>query len=426
MENYLSANEQVEFQRHQILKGVEKRLSSGRVSLFDLFYVNSGSLENELPSICASYVFLDPEGIKKFIGITAPKEITEKELNETKEMASVFASENKYWEYVIVIIDARLRNNKEDLVECIISDIMDFNNKSYDGDNVSIAEREKRCEAIQNLLKTDLGDYQEFYRQLYNKFRFLLAISWFDNFHKLLLKKYLSILPHRDLVEAPAGDLSFFTKTQKRFRERILQQENGDTLLNKLAKRYFDTKYMIKIESGIQRLMPSNDIEGLQYWGDEERIFDDKIELDYDQMIKKGVGNVVPGYDAIVYMGHDWNAFNRTKYNLDNLPDLTVRGYRFRIFYPDLKDKNTAPKYTLQPNLVKLCKNKADEHYSYTAIRFDAGPPYLPIAFRIVDKKWDEYRNGGFVSNFHNSVFTFQIAFRASLYYKGYTPEQLY
>ena len=413
---------QQEFESKRILRGVEKRISEGRPNLFDLFFVNSGALPSQLPLICASYVLLNPDGVSKFIGLKTPKPITQKELQETKELAQILAPYTKYWEYIVVILEQKLQEHPDNLLTDIMNDILTFDQQK----DVSIAEKEMRCNLILTNLKNDIEDHQEFYQQLYHKLRFLLAISWFDNFHKTLLKKYLDIIPHRDLVEVPEGDVTLYTKAQRRFRARVLQQENGSNIFNKIAKQFFDTRYLVKAESKSAHRTPSEDIEGLQYWGDEEQLFDDIIELNYDGMVRNTKNKTVPDYEAIVYMGHDWNEHNRKRFNLDNLPETTVRGYRFKIFYPNLVDKNTAPNFSLQPNLVKYCTTQADNRYRYTAIVFNAGAPYLPIAFRIVDKKWDVYRNGGFQSSFHNGVFVFQISFRASLYYQGYLPAQLY
>jgi hypothetical protein len=103
-----------------------------------------------------------------------------------------------------------------------------------------------------------------------------------------------------------------------------------------------------------------------------------------------------------------------------------VRGYKFRVFYPELHDKLKAPTFAIDADLVPRGETPPDPRYKYTAIVFEAGHPYLPIAFRIIDKQWDTYRNDGYVSTFHNGVFTFQFAFKASLYYQGNLPQQLY
>jgi hypothetical protein len=168
--------------------------------------------------------------------------------------------------------------------------------------------------------------------------------------------------------------------------------------------------------------VPANSLEDQHYWGDEEVGFDDRIEVP----VKNVRGRVLPQYEAISYLGIDWNAYNRAKYDEDHPPPKTIRGYRFRIFYPNTADKTRAPTFVLDKNLIDPKATPPDPRYTYTTIVFEAGDPYLPIAFRIIDKQWDTYRNDGYISSFRNGVFTFQFAFKASLYHQGYQPKQLY
>lgn len=55
-----------------------------------------------------------------------------------------------------------------------------------------------------------------------------------------------------------------------------------------------------------------------------------------------------PIYINRVRVSCDWNnKYNQTHYNDDNPPPKTVQGYKFNIFYPDLKDKEKTPQYYL-------------------------------------------------------------------------------
>jgi hypothetical protein len=42
---------------------------------------------------------------------------------------------------------------------------------------------------------------------------------------------------------------------------------------------------------------------------------------------------------------------------MDNPPPKIVQGYKFNIFYPDMIDKNTTPKYTVVRKDCKLIRN---------------------------------------------------------------------
>ena len=64
--------------------------------------------------------------------------------------------------------------------------------------------------------------------------------------------------------------------------------------------------------------------------------------------------------------GYEWNKYNQTHYDYDNLPPRVIQGYKFNIFYPDLIDKKKTPEYVLEPT----------ENPQFCIIKFKAGPPY--------------------------------------------------
>ena len=411
--------DQEEFERQRLIKGVNQRLKENRPKLFDLFYVNTGNLKDYLPSICASYVFLDSDAVSKFTGLKHPREITEKDLNEVKDMCQYFSSIDKYWEYLIVILENKTENPPDvDLINDYNQDLIKIVEEE------SVDELEQQIKIIEsNAFKNDLEEHQEFYAQLVRRMRLILATSWHDRYHNALLKKVTKDLPPRNVVQVPETDMSFYTKAQKKFRIKVLQQVSGNQMLNKVMKQFFDMQHVVRFENSRERLIPQNQIEGLQYWGDEEFEFTDRIELKY----KRSIENMkLPDYEAVVYKGHDWNQHNRMNYNQDKLPPKTIRGYRFRIFYPDLINSKNAPTFKFDPSLLRKDDPVPDPSYKYTVIVFEAGPPYLSIAFRIVDKELDIYRTNGVTVHFNHGVYTFQIVFKASLYLKTRAPVELY
>lgn len=115
-----------------------------------------------------------------------------------------------------------------------------------------------------------------------------------------------------------------------------------------------------------------------------------------------------PRYFNRVKTGYDWNKYNQTHYDHDNPPPKTVQGYKFNIFYPDLIDKNVAPKFTLE---------KAD-HPDFAIIRFTAGPPYEDIAFKIVNREWEYSRKRGFRCTFERGVLSLFANFKGHRYRK--------
>jgi hypothetical protein len=111
-----------------------------------------------------------------------------------------------------------------------------------------------------------------------------------------------------------------------------------------------------------------------------------------------------PRYFNRVLMGYEWNKYNQTHYDHDNLPPKVVQGYKFNIFYPDLIDMTKAPTFRIErENGRRRGESFAPAGAEDTClIRFIAGPPYEDIAFRIIDKEWDysAKRERGFRSSF--------------------------
>lgn len=105
-----------------------------------------------------------------------------------------------------------------------------------------------------------------------------------------------------------------------------------------------------------------------------------------------------------VLLGYEWNKYNQTHYDHDNLPPKVIQGYRFNIFYPDLVDTSKAPTYKIErENGRRRGQTSAPAGEDDTCvIRFVAGAPYEDIAFRIIDKEWDysAKRERGFRSSF--------------------------
>jgi len=77
---------------------------------------------------------------------------------------------------------------------------------------------------------------------------------------------------------------------------------------------------------------------------EEELGLDNEIDLGFGVLQDRYLPHK-PRYFNRVKTGYDWNKYNQTHYDHDNPPPKIVQGYKFNIFYPDLFDKNTSPKY---------------------------------------------------------------------------------
>jgi len=128
-----------------------------------------------------------------------------------------------------------------------------------------------------------------------------------------------------------------------------------------------------------------------------------------------------PKYFNRVQLGYEWNKYNQTHYDHENLPPRVVQGYKFNIFYPDLVDRIRAPTYRIErENGRKRGQLSAPAGEDDTCIiRFVAGAPYEDIAFRSVDKEWDysAKRERGFRSSFDRGILQLHFQFK-KIYYR--------
>ena len=406
-----------ELDRRRIIKGAETRLFEERPNLFDIFYLNSGLCSKFLPTVCSPYVLLDPVAVTQYLELKYPREITEDEIELLLHSLDLFLdTSNRYWYFVNMFITEKYKPTEDTLLVPFNDDIQKLIDQPVD-------ELEKLVITFEQQRDFDIDEHQKFYDQLFHKLRFFLSMAWLDRHQNDLLKSVMKTLPKQQLAHVPQINDSFLTKTQKKYRQRIyMQGEDADKQrqYNYFAKMFFDATRKIQSEHAKQHLIPQSGIEGFQYWGDEEVEFRDEIKL---KVINEDGKSVLPDYEASVYMGYDWNKYNRRKYNPLNLPPKSVRGYIFRIYYPELTDRAAAPRFKIVPSLIRPNEEVPDPSYKYTAIVFEADKPYLPLCFRIVDKQWDTYRNGGTASQFVQGVYTLQITFKASLHYKGKTPK---
>ena len=116
-----------------------------------------------------------------------------------------------------------------------------------------------------------------------------------------------------------------------------------------------------------------------------------------------------PRYFNRVKTGYDWNKYNQAHYDKDNPPPKSVQGYKFNIFYPDLIDLTTAPKYRIEDDPSTTSSD-------YCIIRFMAGPPYEDLAFKIVRKQWEFSRKRGYKCVFDRGILQLHFNFKRFFY----------
>ncbi|XP_050002608.1 cactin-like [Alexandromys fortis] len=114
-----------------------------------------------------------------------------------------------------------------------------------------------------------------------------------------------------------------------------------------------------------------------------------------------------PRFFNRLHTGFEWNKYNQTHYDFDNPPPKIVQGYKFNIFYPDLICKQATPEYFLE-----ACADNRD----FAILRFQGGPPYEDIAFKIVSGEWDYSQHHGFRCQFANGIFQLWFHFKRYRY----------
>lgn len=127
-----------------------------------------------------------------------------------------------------------------------------------------------------------------------------------------------------------------------------------------------------------------------------------------------------PRFYNRVILGYEWNRYNQIHYNSNNPPPKIVQGYKFNIFYPDLIDSKKAPTFSIIRD-----KHKSHKHLATAAgqndtciINFHAGPPYQDLAFKIVDRQWDNSTHRGSRCKFENGVLQVYFRFKRVYYRK--------
>lgn len=114
-----------------------------------------------------------------------------------------------------------------------------------------------------------------------------------------------------------------------------------------------------------------------------------------------------PRFFNRVKTGYDWNKYNQVHYDHDNPPPKIVQGYKFNVFYPDLIDPSKTPEFEM-----KALPDNPD----YAILKFTAGPPYEDIAFKIVNKEWEDNPRRGFKCRFERGVMQLYFNFRRFRY----------
>lgn len=181
--------------------------------------------------------------------------------------------------------------------------------------------------------------------------------------------------------------------------KRKLVMNSHKSLLNPSTDQSTESKS--KDELAFERI-------GKQAMNDDERAFSNEVTIQQNSLSWANKYKPrKPRYFNRVHTGFEWNKYNQTHYDVDNPPPKIVQGYKFNIFYPDLIDKDKTPTYKLE---------NCSESKDFKIIRFIAGPPYEDIAFKIVNREWNNSYKSGFRNQFHNNILQLWFHFKRMRY----------
>lgn len=274
-------------------------------------------------------------------------------------------------------------NNKNNSPDLVVKEEIDnlLNGKSYD----ELLELE---EGIKMTMETEKDIDYDYWESMLKRLVIYKAQALINDVYNRFMKD-IETLPKQSSQEKPVPIREQLKLVHKKEES---QDYNDITSLNE------DELYLREVENGFE---------------ENEEAFKDIVALDdqNENSLKQWAANDKyrprkPKFFNKVKTGYEWNKYNQTHYDIDNPPPKIVQGYKFNIFYPDLIDKTKTPQYFIE---------KSDSP-DFVILRFHAGPPYLDIAFKIVNKEWEYSHKKGFKSLFTNGTLHLWFNFKRLKY----------
>lgn len=255
---------------------------------------------------------------------------------------------------------------------------------------------------------------EEYWRALLKRLKLHKASS-----HVLVI--YQTVL--NDIKSNPNIKTSNFAENITYQKTTIKKEESDDD------EEFEDQKHDLNINSFPQddvyipptldedSLFKEEELKGLDF--DEEAFTEQDVEFadkdKSDLQIKKALSKYAfndkfkprkPKYFNRMKTGFEWTKYNQVHYDHDNPPPKVVQGYKFTIFYPDLIDHSKPPQFSIEES----------DSPDFVVLRFHAGPPYLDIAFRIVNKEWSLGTKFGYKCLFSRGVLYLWFNFKRMRY----------
>lgn len=268
-----------------------------------------------------------------------------------------------------------------------------------------LCEMEKH---VQNKLVNGESVDAEYWESLLKRIAVTKAKAVLNDIHKEMLERngsYSNV--HQEdfigaLSTAPVPEkASVVTDEEKQMQFQLSLEEEARRIEERAKRLESMTKKTLSEEEMLKQ-------ERDRPMEEDEEVFKDEVTItgiEYPWIDKYRPRK--PRYFNRVQAGYEWNKYNQTHYDHDNPPPKAVQGYQFNIFYPDLIDKASSPRYFVSPD---------PKNPDLSIIRFEAGPPYETVAFRIVNKEWEYSHRKGYKCSFERGILHLWFYFKKYRY----------
>ncbi|KAL6562557.1 hypothetical protein OROGR_003567 [Orobanche gracilis] len=397
-----------EFQYHQSQLKSQIRLREGRMKPIDMLrklLISSDDMDVEINTNqpCAVFKGLTVEEME--------------ELHDDIKLCLDFDRDHiQYWEALLVVCDWELtQSRKKDAlvqdkglhpsVEPDVEDLLQA--KTY-------GELAKFQTHIDSEMRSGTAKVVEYWEALLQRIHIFKAVAFLNEFHAQLLRKYLVHLqkPSNDkdtdqvFEEKGVRDLSPEPiEVAGSFSPQLLHCDDSEDAIDPDEDRSILIKKRIAVSRNQE--MASQTMPEHAVYGSTEEVNVGNLAVSVLYCRHDKYQHRKPIYFSHVHIGYAWNKYNQTHYDHNSPPPMTVLGYKFNIFYPDLVDKSRAPSYFIE---------KDDDRSETCIIRFHAAAPYEDIAFRIINKDWEYSKKKGYKCTFERGILHLSFNFKRYSY----------
>ncbi|VTZ80097.1 cactin homolog, putative [Plasmodium yoelii] len=299
----------------------------------------------------------------------------------------------------------------------------DFRNKLLKKVNITNDHFEKKKKISQHMRtnqeKKEIDDSEKIIFEC--KSIELLPLEMFENDENIHV-----YLPHEELEERKEINENIFLRLQKNIIDTNIEEEKEDNYIkygnitksdilekdNKIDDNHFN---MINKLFTKEKQVYDNFVQKERQKGNKDGIILKDVTYKSSNNINNTITTLIknnlmvsrkPLYFNRIKTSFDWNKYNKTHYDYENTPPKYICGYKFNIFYTNLLNSNQKPSW-------KICS--CDEEGAVLIV-FHGGPPYIDIAFKIINSEWCYDKHRGFRNVFSRGILQLYFNFKKKRY----------